>query len=173
MRALTIPVAPRDISTAKVIGVTRVLMVLALVISLLLIPRAATAPVFAQSAPDVSPPADRPNIIIIYCDDLGYGDLGVTGSRAIATPNIDRMAKEGVRLTDYYACSGVCAPSRAGLLTGRYPFRSGVIGNVYPGDDRSADASPETMWAVRSNHWESSISGKGLRYRAFQERKYF
>lgn len=79
-----------------------------------------------------SPP---PNFIIIYCDDLGYGDLGCYGSRAIATPNVDRLATEGVRLTDYYACNAVCAPSRAGLLTGRYPFRSGVIGNVYPKDE--------------------------------------
>ncbi|MBI9087312.1 MAG: sulfatase [Desulfobacterales bacterium] len=76
-----------------------------------------------------------PNVIIIYCDDLGYGDLGCYGSRAIATPNVDRLASQGVRLTDYYACNAVCAPSRAGLLTGRYPFRSGIIGNVYPKDE--------------------------------------
>ena len=79
--------------------------------------------------------AARPNVIIIYCDDLGYGDLGCYGSRAVATPNADRLAGEGVRLTDYYACNAVCAPSRAGLLTGRYPFRSGIIGNVYPKDE--------------------------------------
>jgi arylsulfatase A len=76
-----------------------------------------------------------PNVIIIYCDDLGYGDLGCYGSRAIATPQVDRLAGQGVRLTDYYACNAVCAPSRAGLLTGRYPFRSGIIGNVYPKDE--------------------------------------
>jgi len=77
----------------------------------------------------------KPSFVIVYCDDLGYGDLGCTGSRAIATPNIDRLAQEGVQLTEYYACSAVCAPSRAGLLTGRYPFRSGIIGNVYPKDE--------------------------------------
>lgn len=79
--------------------------------------------------------AVRPNVIVIYCDDLGYGDLGCYGSRAVATPNADRLAGEGVRLTDYYACNAICAPSRAGLLTGRYPFRSGIIGNVYPKDE--------------------------------------
>lgn len=76
-----------------------------------------------------------PNFIIIYCDDLGYGDLGCYGSRSISTPNADRMASEGVRMTDYYSCNAICAPSRAGLLTGRYPYRSGVIGNVYPEDE--------------------------------------
>ncbi len=65
----------------------------------------------------------------------GYGDLGCYGSRAIATPNVDRLAREGVRMTDYYACNAICAPSRAELLTGRYPFRSGVIGNLYPKDE--------------------------------------
>jgi hypothetical protein len=83
----------------------------------------------------VNPDAPRPNVIIIYCDDLGYGDLGVYGSKAIRTPNVDRLAAGGSRFTHYYTSSAVCAPSRAGLLTGRYPFRTGVIGNPYPGDE--------------------------------------
>jgi arylsulfatase A len=70
--------------------------------------------------------APRPNIVLILADDLGYGDLGVQGSRAIDTPHIDRMAAEGVRLTDFYAAASTCSPSRAGLLTGRYPVRSGI-----------------------------------------------
>lgn len=64
-----------------------------------------------------------PNIIIINADDLGYGDLGCYGSQAIRTPNINRMAQKGVRFTDFHACDSVCTPSRAGLLTGRYPKR--------------------------------------------------
>ena len=64
-----------------------------------------------------------PNIILINCDDLGWGDLGVYGSRAIKTPNIDAMAAEGLRFTDFHACDAVCTPSRAGMLTGRYPKR--------------------------------------------------
>lgn len=79
--------------------------------------------------------AERPNVIVIYCDDLGYADLGCYGSRAIRTPNVDRLAREGLRCTDYYACSGICSPSRAGLLTGRYPFRAGMTGNPYPADE--------------------------------------
>ena len=67
-----------------------------------------------------------PNIIIILCDDLGYGDLGCYGSTAIKTPNLDRMAAGGMRFTDFYACNALCSPSRAGLLTGRYPHRTGV-----------------------------------------------
>jgi len=82
-----------------------------------------------------NPAAPRPNIIIILCDDLGYGDLGSYGGLAIDTPNIDRLAGSGLRFTDYYACNAVCAPSRAGLLTGRYPFRTGIIGNPYPESD--------------------------------------
>jgi len=64
-----------------------------------------------------------PNIIIINADDLGYGDLGCYGSRAIRTPNIDSLSDQGVRFTDFHACDSVCTPSRAGLLTGRYPKR--------------------------------------------------
>ena len=79
--------------------------------------------------------AAKPNIIVIYCDDLGYGDLACFGSEVIRTPNIDSLAQDGIRFTDYYACNAVCAPSRAGLLTGRYPFRTGVVGNPYPKDD--------------------------------------
>lgn len=64
-----------------------------------------------------------PNVVLVFADDLGYGDLGVYGSPDIATVNLDRMASEGVRFTDFYSGSPVCSPSRAALLTGRYPFR--------------------------------------------------
>jgi len=72
------------------------------------------------------PSAPRPNVIIINCDDLGYRDLSCFGSKAIRTPNIDRLANGGVRFTSFYASNSVCTPSRAGLLTGRYPQRSGM-----------------------------------------------
>ncbi len=74
----------------------------------------------------VDPTAPRPNVVLILADDLGYGDLGVQGSRAIRTPNVDRLAAEGIRLTDFYAAASTCSPSRAGLLTGRYPARCGI-----------------------------------------------
>jgi arylsulfatase A-like enzyme len=82
----------------------------------------------------INPSAPKPNVILIYCDDLGYGDLGCYGNRAIHTPNIDGLARGGVIFTSYLTCNAVCAPSRAGLLTGRHPFRTGIIGNPYPED---------------------------------------
>ncbi|MEM9479370.1 MAG: sulfatase [Verrucomicrobiota bacterium] len=69
---------------------------------------------------------EKTNLVIIFADDLGYGDLGCYGSPIIRTPHIDRMAAEGLRFTDFYAAASVCTPSRAGLLTGRYPIRSGM-----------------------------------------------
>ncbi|MEO5802830.1 MAG: sulfatase [Verrucomicrobiota bacterium] len=72
--------------------------------------------------------ADKPNIIIILADDLGYGDLGCYGNPTIRTPNLDRMAAEGLRFTDFYAGNCYCTPSRAALLTGRLPIRSGMSG---------------------------------------------
>ncbi|QDU09301.1 sulfatase [Gimesia aquarii] len=68
----------------------------------------------------------KPNIIVILCDDLGYGDLACYGHPQIKTPHIDRLASQGMRLTDCYASAPVCSPSRAGLLTGRTPNRVGV-----------------------------------------------
>lgn len=70
--------------------------------------------------------AERPNIVIIYADDLGWGDLGCYGNPNIRTPNLDRMGAEGMRFTDFYSTAEVCTPSRAALLTGRYPVRSGM-----------------------------------------------
>ena len=71
---------------------------------------------FAQSG-------DKPNFIMIFCDDLGYGDVGCFGSKMNRTPNIDRMANEGMRFTSFYVTSGVCTPSRSSLMTGCYPRR--------------------------------------------------
>lgn len=68
----------------------------------------------------------KPNFIVILCDDLGYGDIEPTGGKHIPTPNINRLAQEGMLLTDYYAPQNICTPSRAGLLTGRYPIRTGL-----------------------------------------------
>lgn len=104
-----------------------------------------------------------PNFIIILTDDMGYGDLSCQGSHAIRTPHLDQLAREGVRMTDFYASSPVCSPSRAGLLTGRYPVRTGVndalindrniiglgsriLGNtVYPGIPREEILIPEML----------------------------
>ena len=69
--------------------------------------------------------SQTPNIILINCDDLGYGDLGCYGSSVNQTPGLDRMAREGRRFTDFYMASPVCSPSRGGMLTGCYPSRIG------------------------------------------------
>ena len=74
--------------------------------------------------------ADQPNILVILADDMGYGDLSCFGSRQINTPNIDSLAEAGVRCTNAYVTSSVCAPSRAGLMTGRYPNRFGFEHNI-------------------------------------------
>ncbi|HQA00838.1 MAG TPA: sulfatase-like hydrolase/transferase, partial [Phycisphaerae bacterium] len=68
----------------------------------------------------------RPNILVILCDDLGYGDLACYGHPVIRTPHLDRLAAQGMRLTSCYSAAPVCSPSRAGLLTGRNPNRFGV-----------------------------------------------
>jgi len=71
-----------------------------------------------------------PNVIIIFTDDQGSMDLNCYGAKDLATPHMDSLAKRGVRFTQFYAAAPVCSPSRAGLLTGRYPVRAGVPGNV-------------------------------------------
>lgn len=79
----------------------------------------------AMAAPK---PARRMNTILILADDLGYGDLGCYGSQTGATPNLDRLAADGLRFTSHYTCSPVCSPARAGLMTGLIPDRTGVTG---------------------------------------------
>ena len=77
-----------------------------------------------------APPAPRPNVVLIVADDLGYGELGAYGGTEIPTPHLDRLAEEGVRFTQGYVTASVCAPSRAGLLTGRQQTRFGFEGNA-------------------------------------------
>jgi arylsulfatase A len=75
--------------------------------------------------------SDKPNILFIYMDDMGYGDPQCYNAESlIPTPNIDRLAKEGMRFTDAHTPAPVCGPSRYGLLTGRYPWRRGEWGEV-------------------------------------------
>ncbi len=86
----------------------------------------AGAPASAVIARSPQGPPMPPNFVLILADDLGYGDLGRYGARAIRTPNLDRLADQGARFTQFYASAPICSPSRAGLLTGRYPVRTGV-----------------------------------------------
>jgi arylsulfatase A len=89
-------------------------------------------------------PAGPPNILLILCDDLGYGDLGCYGSK-IRTPNLDRLAAEGVRFTNFCSADPVCSPSRAALLTGRYPTRVGVPKVLFPQDAGGLNLDETTL----------------------------
>ena len=91
----------------------------------LLLSMTALPPGSTRAAGDVQ----KPNVVILFADDLGYGDLGCFGHPTIRTPNLDRMAAEGQKWTQFYAAASVCTPSRAGLMTGRLPIRSGMCGN--------------------------------------------
>src|SRR5688500_6558363 len=86
-------------------------------------------PAPAADAP-AAPPSRKPNIILINADDLGYGDLGCYGQQHVKTPNLDRMAAQGVRFTQFYAGSTVCTPSRCVLMTGKHIGRAHLRGNV-------------------------------------------
>jgi arylsulfatase len=88
--------------------------------------------------------AGRPNFIVVYCDDLGYGDIGCYGS-PIRTPNLDRMAAEGTRFTSCVTANPICSPSRAGLLTGRYPTRVGVPRVFFPKDTTGMNLDEQTL----------------------------
>ena len=89
--------------------------------------------------------AGRPNLIVVFTDDMGYGDLSCYGHPTIRTPNLDRMAAEGVRLTSFYAAAPFCTPSRVALLTGRYPVRTGQYGNLGPNSKGGLSTNEVTM----------------------------
>ena len=88
---------------------------------------------------------ERPNFLVILCDDLGYGDLGCYGHPAIRTPHLDRLASEGVRLTDCYSASPLCSPARCGLMTGRTPSRCGIYSWIAPGNPMQLKAEETTI----------------------------
>ncbi|MEM9015422.1 MAG: sulfatase [Verrucomicrobiota bacterium] len=110
---------------------------------------------------------DRPNFIIIYCDDLGYNDIGPFGSENHRTPHLDEMAKEGRIFTDFYVTSGVCSPSRGSLMTGSYPSRIGLHENeegrwaLFPGNSRGLNPDEVTIAEVlRDAGYTTAIVGK-------------
>jgi uncharacterized sulfatase len=88
-------------------------------------------------------PNEKLNVIIILADDMGYGDLGCYGQTKYKTPNIDRLASEGARLTDFYVPCPYCAPTRAALMTGRYQFRSGMTRNPAPDEKQNEIGIPD------------------------------
>ena len=107
----------------------------------------------------------KPNIVIIFADDMGYGDMGCMGHPTIATPNLDKMAAQGIKLTQFYSAASVCTPSRAALLTGRLPIRSGMCSSkrrvLFP---NSAGGLPESeitiAKALKSAGYATACIGK-------------
>lgn len=104
---------------------------------------------------------DTPNIVIIFTDDQGYGDLGCYGATGFDTPNLDRMAAEGIRFTSFYAAQAVCSASRAGLLTGCYPNRIGITGALMPYSKTGINDNEVTIAElVKQKGYKTAVFGK-------------
>jgi arylsulfatase A-like enzyme len=120
-------------------------------------------PGLAAPAPAGEPPPapTPPNVVLILADDLGWGDLASYGSRLVRTPSLDRMADEGIRLTAFHSASAVCSPSRAALLTGRYPVRTGVLSVYYAESRRGLPPEEITLAeALRELGYATAVIGK-------------
>src|SRR5260370_39555286 len=102
-----------------------------------------------------------PNIVIILADDQGYADLGCYGAKDIDTPNLDRLAREGVRFTDFYVAQPVLSASRAALLTGCYPNRIGILYALLPSDRHGISEKEKTLAEVlKPRGYATAIYGK-------------
>ena len=89
--------------------------------------------------------ARPPNFVVIFCDDMGYADIGPFGAKDYPTPHLDRMAEEGRKFTDFYVTQAVCSASRAGLLTGCYNVRVGILGALGPKSSHGIHADEVTL----------------------------
>jgi arylsulfatase A-like enzyme len=133
-------------------------MNVARVISLLTCLAASTPATLAQPA---SPPPRPPNIVLIVADDLGFGDLSSFGHRTLKTPSLDRLAAEGVRLTSFYAASPLCSPSRAAMMTGRTPVRTGIESWIPPNTDVQLGRREVTIASLLARRgYQTMLTGK-------------
>ena len=102
-----------------------------------------------------------PNVVLVYCDDLGYGDIGCFGAKGYATPAIDRLAKEGRKFTSFYVAQAVCSASRTALLTGCYPNRVGILGALFPASKNGIHDDETTLGEMfRSRGYATACYGK-------------
>jgi len=132
------------------------LFLLLTAIQLVLVPGPASA-----QPPAATPSIRPPNIVIIFADDLGYGDLGVYGHPLIRTPRLDRLAAEGLKLTSFYASAPVCSASRYSLLTGRYAIRAGINGALMPESTNGLGADETTIADIlKSAGYRTGMVGK-------------
>lgn len=107
------------------------------------------------------PAQKRPNVVLIFMDDMGYGDLGVTGALQYQTPAIDQLASEGIRFTNFLAVQAVCSASRAGLLTGMYPNRIGITGALFPNSKIGIHPNEITLAELlKQNGYATGMVGK-------------
>ena len=112
----------------------------------------------------VPPPEGRPNVVLFITDDVGYGDIGSYGAPDIKTPNIDGLARGGVRLTDFYANASLCSPTRAGLVTGRYQQRFAIeaaLGGVSTAEEQGLPASGRSLpQLLKTSGYATALIGK-------------
>ena len=108
--------------------------------------------------------ANKPNVVLVMMDDMGYGDIGSYGVSDAKTPNLDRLAREGVRLTDAYANGAVCTPTRTALISGRYPQRVGLewaLGATPGDEERGLPVSGTSLPALlKNNGYVTGLVGK-------------
>ena len=105
--------------------------------------------------------AKAPNIVLVFCDDLGYTDIGCFGAKGYTTPNIDTLAKEGMRFTSFCAAQAVCSASRAALMTGCYPNRVGITGALMPHSKKGLSTEEKTIASVlKAGGYATAIIGK-------------
>jgi arylsulfatase A-like enzyme len=127
---------------------------------------AAVLVLFTSSTPGFrQPPPDRPNVVLIMTDDAGYADIGSYGAPDIRTPSIDSLARDGVKLTDFYANAMSCSPTRAALIAGRYQQRYGIEAPLpapgVPGADRGLPSLPHSLpRLMKKNGYATALIGK-------------
>ena len=103
---------------------------------------------------------DQPNIVLIMCDYMGYADTEPFGSKEIKTPAISQLAEKGIKYTNFYVAAPVCSPSRAALLTGLYPIRTGIEANVSGSQTGLTKEFPSIASKLKDNGYTTALVGK-------------